>query len=260
MRKLFIVFMVCLMASPAFAEIIRFKYGKVVDGKIIEQGSDFIKVDQGIGVNITYYMDEIESINGQDAKKGGIESLNKDTTVPIKPAESTIAADSLSGKETSAKVQAGDEQSYTLRLKDGTVKISLPNGWIRYKPEEESGKPSASFIRKKSSGVIEGTFIIDIVNLGYNPFYNTKKFQMDYLNKVKKGLTGKTISFEDSELFSVPALFINHETKDKTKNIRELHFVKDCKWYQITFIFEKENFDGLWQDIYKDIEGIEFIQ
>jgi len=55
----------------AFAEKIKFKNGKVIDGKIIEETGDYIKVElEGIeGTPITYFKDEIESIEGKVAKQ-----------------------------------------------------------------------------------------------------------------------------------------------------------------------------------------------
>ncbi len=160
-----------------------------------------------------------------------------------------------------ADTPKADEPSYTLKLKDGTVKISLPQGWVQYKPEEAVGKPSAVFIRRKSDGVIEGTLVVGINYLGDNAPCGTKKFQTDYLNKLKEGSAAvdTAASFEDMELLSAPALVINHMGKAKTKDIRELHFVKDCRWYQINFIFERDGFDASWQEIYMDIEKIEFV-
>jgi len=48
------------------AETITLKSSKVIEGKIIERTDDSIKIDAGTGVEITYYLDEIETISGKD--------------------------------------------------------------------------------------------------------------------------------------------------------------------------------------------------
>ncbi|MFH1360712.1 MAG: hypothetical protein ABIJ41_06710 [Candidatus Omnitrophota bacterium] len=57
-----LAFIVSLTVSWASAETIQFKSGKTLKGKIIEQTSDFIKVDIGIDMPVTYYRDEILNI------------------------------------------------------------------------------------------------------------------------------------------------------------------------------------------------------
>ncbi len=44
------------------AETIQLKSGKKVEGKILEQTDQYIKVDTGLGVTVTYYQDEIEQM------------------------------------------------------------------------------------------------------------------------------------------------------------------------------------------------------
>jgi len=53
------------LAIPTFAETIILKSGKRVDGKILQRSDEYIKVDV-YGVSLTYYLDEIESITGED--------------------------------------------------------------------------------------------------------------------------------------------------------------------------------------------------
>ncbi|MBF0484847.1 MAG: hypothetical protein HQL25_09105 [Candidatus Omnitrophica bacterium] len=65
MKKGFLVFAFCLMASAVFANTIKLKSGKVVEGTIVEQEGDFVRVDNGSGVKITYYVDEIDTIDGK---------------------------------------------------------------------------------------------------------------------------------------------------------------------------------------------------
>lgn len=51
-----------LFASGARAEVIVLKNGEHISGIIVERGDDYIKVDRGLGLGLTYYMDQIEEI------------------------------------------------------------------------------------------------------------------------------------------------------------------------------------------------------
>lgn len=107
MRKFILVFLVCLIASPVFAESIKLKSGEVIEGKIGERGNDFIKVDQGIGVNITYYWDDLISIDGKEiaAIKGQAVGatapvpVEKATTVPANISQSSPTPMAASGND-----------------------------------------------------------------------------------------------------------------------------------------------------------------
>ncbi len=65
MSRVFIFLIVILMPMLSFAETIELKNGKIVEGKIVDETADWIKVDMGVGVIITYYKDELK-----DYKKG----------------------------------------------------------------------------------------------------------------------------------------------------------------------------------------------
>ena len=54
-------------ACPDFslADSLELKSGKIIEGQIVEQNSDTVKIDAGVGVAVTYYRDEIEKVNGE---------------------------------------------------------------------------------------------------------------------------------------------------------------------------------------------------
>jgi len=60
-----LLFSLLLICSFSFAETIQLKSGKSLEGKITEKTDDFIKFDSGINIPITYFWDEIESIDGE---------------------------------------------------------------------------------------------------------------------------------------------------------------------------------------------------
>lgn len=57
--------------TDSFAESIRLKSGKNIEGKIIKETDDGIIADVG-GVSINYYFDEIESIDGKKISSAGL--------------------------------------------------------------------------------------------------------------------------------------------------------------------------------------------
>lgn len=64
MIKRFMPVLVILSVAPfCFAETIYLKSGKIVEGKLIEKTDDYIKIDFQ-GVSLTYFLDEIEAIDG----------------------------------------------------------------------------------------------------------------------------------------------------------------------------------------------------
>ncbi|MEI8349973.1 MAG: hypothetical protein WCI77_07450 [Candidatus Omnitrophota bacterium] len=69
-----IVFMAILFISPfVFADAIKLKNGKLVEGTIVEKNGQSVKVDLS-GILLTYYLDEIESVNGEKVKKAEIKN------------------------------------------------------------------------------------------------------------------------------------------------------------------------------------------
>jgi hypothetical protein len=90
MRKYILFFVVCWIASPAFAEVLKLKSGKVVEGKIVEQGDDFVKIDREIGIEITYFLSEVETIDGKE--------------IPVKKNDPAEITQSVPAKEDAAQI------------------------------------------------------------------------------------------------------------------------------------------------------------
>ncbi len=93
MSKLSLAFLFCLMAVPVFGETIKLKSGKIVEGKIVERNEQFIKVDSGIGVNLTYYWDQINQDAGKKPlSQNAVPSLSSLPEDPKVIFEKTLAA------------------------------------------------------------------------------------------------------------------------------------------------------------------------
>ncbi len=114
MRMLALV-MVFLMTgvSISWAETIKLNSGKVVEGSIFEKTADGIRVDQGIGVILSYYNDEIESIDGVKPM-GGI----KIETADAQRNASTVAQDAQPIKPSLILEEYPEDRSWILPLEN----------------------------------------------------------------------------------------------------------------------------------------------
>lgn len=61
--------------SPIFADMVELKTGQIVEGKIIENTAQFVKIDFE-GVELTYFQDEIASVNQGQANNAAAEGVN----------------------------------------------------------------------------------------------------------------------------------------------------------------------------------------
>ena len=77
MKKYILIATIFFLVTPCFAEKIILKSGQTVEAKVLEKGDKFIKVDFD-GVELVYYFDEIDSIDGQQVAASVVKSeLNK---------------------------------------------------------------------------------------------------------------------------------------------------------------------------------------
>lgn len=65
MRVLFLALLFLSMAHVGQADELKLLSGKTLEGKIVEQTDKYVKFDEGEGIALTYYNDDIASINGK---------------------------------------------------------------------------------------------------------------------------------------------------------------------------------------------------
>ncbi len=87
-----IVFVFCFFPR-VFADTVILKSGQKLEGKILEHASKYITMDPGVGMVLTYYNDEIESINGQALQisvpvTAPVKTSSQETTQPQDPFQS----------------------------------------------------------------------------------------------------------------------------------------------------------------------------
>ena len=66
-RKTVILVVAALLFTTAnvFGSVVQMISGKVVNGEIVERNDESIKIDTGLGIPVTYYLDEIRTIDGK---------------------------------------------------------------------------------------------------------------------------------------------------------------------------------------------------
>jgi len=107
MKKIAFMILLATIHLPCFSATIQLKSGKTVEGKTIEKTDEYIKIEY-YGIPLTYYFDEIESIDGEivSITKNETRSLTlpetpKDIFQSVSPAavfiskETAIGADAL---------------------------------------------------------------------------------------------------------------------------------------------------------------------
>lgn len=116
-KSLLIMLLVLCFPVFLFAETILLKNGKTVEGKIIERTDKYIKIDY-VGVPITYYNDEIESI-----------SKVKQSLPLLKKSELSQGNASVPSKTAEEYFQSGEaniiQRNFTQAISDYTQCIRL---------------------------------------------------------------------------------------------------------------------------------------
>jgi len=119
-KKILILLLALCFPISVFAETIELKSGKTVEGKIIEKTDKYIKVDF-MGVPITYYFNEIDTINGERA------------TLPIPNQEANKPAVALTqNSNLNAGVQLNDATGGFMEASQQGNAIEFEN-WIKSK-------------------------------------------------------------------------------------------------------------------------------
>lgn len=159
--NIWIFLFMLLVSQDALAETIMLKSGKVIDGKIVQRNEDEIKVDIGVGVNITYFLDDIESIDGKE-----IPSVVETKEIPLinennQPPRATANIKELSSGE--------------IPTEDGLYKVSMPSNMLK---EGHSGWVERTYKDGKLNG-LEKTYVDGkLISEG-----NYKNNQLDGLTK-----------------------------------------------------------------------------
>lgn len=64
-KVLLVLAILFFTTASVFGAVVEMTSGKIVRGEIVERNDDFIRIDTGFGIPVTYYLDEIETIDGE---------------------------------------------------------------------------------------------------------------------------------------------------------------------------------------------------
>ena len=142
----------------------------------------------------------------------------------------------------------------TYKLLEGTIKIAEPANWQRRDDGALADSSHLIFVNDQISGILK----IEIDHLHHITFEacNKESYQKDFMQKQKLRLQGSGTSVQSGVTFKgVPALFTDQSSGDlRTK---EIHFLKNCRYYIVTFTCEKEEFNINWQSARHCIDNME---
>jgi len=142
-----------MLSSSARGETLELTNGQIIRGIILKRTSDAVIVDQGVGVNTTYYLDEIKNISESSAKPMVVEeeAISKQSEVD------NFEADILEGikkKNTKEKNQA---KNIIRELKigeipeeDGVYLVRTPGQYLK---EGHSSWEERSYKNGKRNGL-----------------------------------------------------------------------------------------------------------
>ncbi len=134
-KIVFRLFVLLIVFTPSLviADEVVLKSGQKLEGKITEQSNKYVKIDTGIGMAVTYYMDEIDSVDGQKIQvPEPVKSLNK----PI-PKNTEISLPAEKPVQTLPEPNEGD-------IQDKGPILSDPKPVLNLQHNEPSGITEAS--------------------------------------------------------------------------------------------------------------------
>ncbi len=155
MKKAFLILVIWLgTISFALASQVILKSGQKLEGKIIEQTGQYIKFDSGVGLTVTYYNDEIDSIDG---RKVEVQSVKQEAAV-VKTKKSNfstapvqVSAAAIAQPRAEAAAQAIEQVTATVQKDEPVVSQTPPQQQV---PVSNSFKVSSQSRRQHSLGFL----------------------------------------------------------------------------------------------------------
>lgn len=237
-----------------FAEIIILKSGKTVEGKIIEKTDQYIKIDF-YGVILTYFLDEVESIEGLKQ---------------VKPSGASTAVQSIP--------ENGEKRSDWYVNEECGIKIKkVPNWEFKESKKIEQGIPMLSLVFAKMSERVnfKNLLIVNISKMPEGEYLKGDDF-FAYVDSVNhhatKNLKNLTFTKQPNIILinGVKAKELAFEFDEETMNnerftgrLINFHPVETKKGIRSIFVFLKcisEDYSSFHSDIENTLASIEIIK
>ncbi|MCM8786612.1 MAG: hypothetical protein NC935_00975 [Candidatus Omnitrophica bacterium] len=162
-KHIFFIFLI-FVYLPTFAEIIRLKSGKIVEGEIVEKTNEYVKIDF-LGVKLKYYFDQIDAIEEKQSK----------FIEPISTKDSSSFFD-----KTSTQVLTDTDWNYSINLLSSWEEMSqyeLKAAVVKgFKPKEDCPITIQLQVgRFSETDTIGKTTLVDLINIYLKPHPDLKR-------------------------------------------------------------------------------------
>jgi hypothetical protein len=101
--------MILLIPVRALASELVLKSGQKLEGTIVEKTDEYIRIDPNIGVVVTYYTEEIDTVNGQR-----LQNLVSPAAAPVAAPIAQVTDKALAIIITNAKMAGGIDKNSCL--------------------------------------------------------------------------------------------------------------------------------------------------
>ncbi|MFH1354943.1 MAG: hypothetical protein ABIH19_02200 [Candidatus Omnitrophota bacterium] len=158
MKKIFLTVALIVICSPAFADLIVLKNGDTVEGKVIEEAKDYVKIER-VGIELTYFSEEIESVEIEPEplnwpSKEYLEQLNYfiETSAPV------IAAkmNKLSKIQDDEELRDSTQEEITGEINKASAQMEMlrpPEGFAEY---QQSRVGEIEVVRQTVEALFQG--------------------------------------------------------------------------------------------------------
>jgi len=165
MKKLLTALSILLIATASYAETITLTSGKVIEGEIVERTNELIKLDTGVGVITTYYLDEVDKVGVNNSQVQPIIQKGNNSASEVKGDEIR--------KEFYPNGSVHYERGYKNGEKHGLAKEFNESGNVIREVMYVNGKMHGEFKVYYSSGVLKNLKVyVDELIEGVTKQYN----------------------------------------------------------------------------------------
>ena len=242
MKKFILFTLILILPTAVSAETINFKSGKVVEGKIMNRTDDYIEVDKGANITLTYYLDEIDTIDGQKPVLPKPEEIKIETARDISVEEKTASGNGMVNDD---HAQGADQIIAQL------LELNGMNAWLNdldpkidyYVEQSSANKADIEIILKIIKSTYSPTQVKEHFNASLRKYYDEKRFKK-YIVFLRTPLGEKitqrrkaTERLSEEEQIRDFEKFVNKELSEKRAKMRK-DFLRKV---QLTFPDDNES-------------------
>ncbi|MDP8212953.1 MAG: hypothetical protein P9X22_06670 [Candidatus Zapsychrus exili] len=196
----FIITIIFLFSLPTSADTITLSSGDIIEGNIVEKTDDYIKIDSGYGVEITYYLDEIKNIDYKEIEletESTISEQELEEDYEYIESEYEHVEDVLEEDTLNVKNSMGNKGDFTKGNNDAPKKYEIGKSqedYLFYKIQQESVE------KKEKKEWEEGEYLSSQINKQIQGHFNSVKMLVGTLiNKLKSRWDTLVLKVKDEQ-------------------------------------------------------------